>query len=184
MNAVLRLDFVFRLLIGMGFAYMIVAGLRMPSTSFGTPGLYPIFVGSVGLVIWVALHAQDTVRAVRNHTATGRIYDIAYEFGDLAPEVIRRRTLQTFGMLAALMLAVWLISFQLAVPLFIFIALRVLGRANWRITLAWLLVLELLIVVVFGSIAHVAWPRSVLESALGVSFQAILGAPFRRILPI
>jgi hypothetical protein len=85
MHAVLGLDFVFRLLIGVGFAYMIVAGMRMPSTSFGTPGLYPMFVGSIGLVIWIALHVQGALRTIRNHTHTGRIYDIAYEFGDLAP---------------------------------------------------------------------------------------------------
>jgi hypothetical protein len=184
MNAVLRLDLLFRLLIGVGFAYMIVAGLGMPSTSFGTPGLYPIFVGSIGLVIWLALHIQDAIRTLRNHRHTGRIYDIAYEFGDLAPGVVRHRTLQTFGMLGALMLGVYLLSFQLAVPIFVFVALRVLARADWRTTLAWLIVLEVLIVVVFGSIAHIAWPRSVLETLLNVNFQTILGAPFRRILPI
>jgi hypothetical protein len=87
-------------------------------------------------------------------------------------------------MLGALMLAVFLFSFQFAVPLFLFVSLRVLARADWRITVAWLVILELLIVVVFGSIAHVAWPRSLLESVLNVNFQQILGAPFRRILPI
>lgn len=183
-RGLIRLDVVFRLLIGAGFASMIVAGLGMPRTTFGSPGLYPIFVGSLGLIVWIGLHLQDAVRAFRNHTHRGRIYDIAYEFGDMPPEVVRRRTLQTFCMLAALMLGVWLLSFQLAVPIFLLIALRLLARASWMTTLAWIVLLELLIVVVFGSIAHVAWPRSVLESALGVSFQTILGAPFRRILPL
>jgi hypothetical protein len=182
-RGLIRLDLVFRLLIGVGFAYMIVAGLAMPRTSFGTPGLYPIFVGSIGLVVWLGLHVQDALRTIRNHTQRGRIYDIAYEFGDMPPELVRRRTLQTFGMVGALMLGVWLLSFQLAVPIFLCIALRLLARAGWPLTLAWMVVLELLIVVVFGSIAHVAWPRSVLENALGVSFQTILGAPFRRVLP-
>jgi hypothetical protein len=89
---------------------------------------------------------------------------VAYEFGELAPEVSRRRTLQTFVMLIGLMLGVWLISFQLAVPLFVFVMLRLLARADWRITLA--------------------WPRSVLESVLTVSFRQILGARFRHILPL
>jgi hypothetical protein len=180
----LNLDVVFRLLIGLGFAYMIVAGMRMPRTTFGSPGLYPIFVGSIGLVMWLGLHIQDLWRAMAKHSQHGRIFDIAYDFGDIPQRLVRQRTFQTFGMLAALMLGVWLLSFQVAVPLFLLIALRVMGGASWRVAIAWIVGLELLIVMVFGDIAHVAWPRSVLESALGISFQNLLGSPLRRILPI
>ena len=179
-----RLDALFRLVIDVWFAYMIVAGLGMPKTSFGSPGLYPIFVGSIGLVVWLGLHVQDLVRGMRAQTKRGRIFDIAYEFADIPGEVIRRRTLQTFAMLGGLMLGVWLLSFQLAVPLFLLVCLRVLGNATWRVTLLSMLALELLLVVLFGDIAHVAWPRSILESALGISFQNLLGGPFRRLLPI
>lgn len=183
MQRLLNLDALFRLTIGVGFASMIVAGLGMPRTSFGNPGLYPVFVGSIGLVVWLALHVQSLLRTVE-HKPTGRIYDIAYEFGGIPRRVIRARTLQTFAMLGALMLGVWLLSFQLAVPVFIIVCLRFMGHARWSLTLAWALALELLIVVVFGDIAHIAWPRSILENALGVSFQNVLGGPFRRILPI
>lgn len=118
------------------------------------------------------------------HGPGGRIYDLAYEFGGIPQRVIRARTLQTFAMISALMLGVWLLSFQLAVPLFLIVCLRILGNASWPLTLVWMLVLELLIVVVFGDIAHIAWPRSILENLLGVSFQSILGGPFRRVLPV
>lgn len=183
-RGLVRLDVLFRLCIGAGFASMAVAGLGMPRSSFGSPGLYPIFVGSIGLVVWVALHVQDAVRSLGQKTHRGRIYDIAYEFGDMSPQVIRRRTLQAFAMLAALMLGVWLLSFQLAVPIFLLVALRLLAKARWGVALGWMVLLEVLIVIIFGDIAHVAWPRSVLESALGVSFQNILGGPVRRILPM
>jgi hypothetical protein len=177
-------DVLFRLAIGAWFALMIVAGLGMPRTTFGSPGLYPIFVGSIGLLVWAALHVQEWLRRVARHTHGGRIYDIAYEFADIPASVVRRRTLQTFGMVGAMMLGVWLVSFQLAVPLFLMVSLRLLGKATWRTTVIWMVALELLIVVVFGNIAHVAWPRSLLESALGVSFQSILGGPLRRLMPI
>ena len=177
------LDVLFRLAIGAGFGYMIVAGVAMPRTSFGNPGLYPVFVGSIGLVVWLALHLQVLARTVE-HKPGVRIYDIAYEFGGIPPRVVRARTFQTFAMIGALMLGVWLLSFQLAVPLFLIVCLRILGHASWRLTLVWALILELLIVVVFGDIAHIAWPRSILENALGVSFQNALGGPFRRLLPI
>ena len=180
----LNLDVLFRVAIGAGFASMIVAGAGMPRTTFGNPGLYPMFVGSIGLIMWIALHIQDLFRATVQHTHRGRIFDISYEFADIPPRVIRRRTMQTFGMLAGLMLGVWLLSFQLAVPLFLFITLRLFATASWRITLAWIVALELLIVMVFGDIAHVAWPRSILEGALGVSFQNLLGGPLRRLLPV
>src|SRR5579864_6213114 len=178
------IDMLFRLVIGVGFAYMIVAGTRMPRTTFGSPGLYPIFVGSIGLVMWLGLHIQDLWRAIAKRSQHGRIFDIAYDFGDIPQRLVRQRTFQTFGMLAALMLGVWLLSFQVAVPLFLLITLRVMGGASWRVAIAWMAGLELLIVLVFGDIAHIAWPRSVLESAVGISFQNLLGAPLRRILPI
>jgi hypothetical protein len=180
----LTLDALFRLAIGAGFAYMIVAGLGMPKTSFGSPGLYPTFVGSIGLVMWSGLHIQAFWRTVSKHTHRGRIFDIAYEFSDIPPRVVRQRTLQTFAMVGGLMLGVWLISFQLAVPLFLFVALRILGKSSWRMAIASMVVLELLIVVLFGDIAHVAWPRSILEAALGISIQNILGGPIRKLLPI
>jgi hypothetical protein len=187
MNKALRflnLDILFRLAIGVGFAYMILAGSRMPRTTFGSPGLYPMFVGTIGLVMWIGLHIQDLWRSLAKHTHRGRIFDIAYEFGDISPRVVRQRTLQTFVMLAGLMIGVWLLSFQVAVPLFLIVSLRVLAKARWVVALGWIIALELLIVLVFGDIAHVAWPRSVLENALGISFQSILGGPLRRLLPI
>ncbi len=174
------IDFLFRLAIGIGFAYMILAGTRMPRTSFGSPGLYPIFVGTIGLLMWIGLHIHDLLRRSRS----GRIFDIAYDFSDLPAHVVRRRTLQTFAMLAALMLGVWLLSFQLAVPLFLLVTLRVMARSSWLVAAAWMIALELLIVVVFGDIAHIAWPRSILEGTLGISFQSVLGAPFRTLLPV
>jgi hypothetical protein len=180
----LNLDILFRVAIGAGFLGLIVAGTGMPRTTFGSPGLYPIFVGTIGLVMWIGLHVQDLFRALSKHTHRGRIFDIAYEFGDIPPRVIRQRTLQTFAMLAGLMVGVWLLSFQLAVPLFLLVSLRLMAGADWRVAVAWIIALELLIVVVFGDIAHVAWPRSILESALGISFQTILGGPLRRLLPI
>jgi hypothetical protein len=179
----INLDVLFRLVIGAGFASLIVAGVGMPRTTFGSPGLYPMFVGTIGLVVWVGLHLQDAWRAIVKHTDRGRIFDIAYEFADISPRIIRQRTLQTFAMILGLMLGVWLVSFQLAVPLFLLFSLRVLGKASWTVAVAWIVVLELLIVVVFGNIAHVAWPRSILESALGLSFQNVLGGPLRRIMP-
>jgi hypothetical protein len=180
----ISLDVLFRALIGVGFAAMIVAGLGMPRTTFGSPGLYPTFVGSIGLVVWIALHLQEAVRAVEKNTHRGRIYDLAYEFADIPARMVHRRTIQTFAMLGALIVGVWLLSFQLAVPLFLLFSLRFQGKASWYVTVAWIVALELLIVVVFGTIAHVAWPRSILEAALGVSFQNILGGPIRRLLPL
>jgi hypothetical protein len=184
MQWIRNLDSYFRLVIGAGFVYMIIAGFGMPKTSFGSPGLYPMFVGSIGLVVWVGLHIQEVLRIRAKNIHRGRIFDIAYEFAEIPPRVIRQRTLQTFAMLGGLMLGVWLLSFQLAVPIFLLVCLRVLGKSSWQVAFASMVVLELLIVVVFGQIAHVAWPRSILESALGVSFQNILGGPIRRILPV
>jgi hypothetical protein len=180
----LRLDLLFRFAILAWFVYMVIAGLRMPRTSFGNPGLYPVFVGCLGLLFWAGLHVQGLLRRGRRTGGGARIYDIAYEFGDIPAHVIRQRTLLVFGMLGGLMLGAWLLSFHIAVPVFLYIALRRLGKASWPLALTWIVVLELLLVVVFGEIAHVAWPRTALEVALGVSFQSLLGAPFHALLAL
>ncbi len=187
LRSILNADVLFRLVLGAAFAYMIVGGWGMPRSSFGRPGLYPIFVGIFGLAIWIVLHLQAALRAMlknRKTGAAGRIYDIAYELGDIPAEVIRRRTVQAFLMLVGLIVAIWLVNFQIAIPLFLLFYLRVVGKTNWWVAVGSMLALEVLIVVLFGDVAHVAWPQSLLEREAGISFQHLLGDPIRRILPL
>ena len=175
-STIITLDVIFRAALGAGFVIMLVMASRMPSSSFGNPAVYPTFIGVIGLGLWAGLIVQDLINGRRGRRQ-GRIYDIAFEVGHIPTFVVWLRTFAVFGMLGVLILGVWLLSFQLAIPLFLLVYLKVLGKTSWRLAISMGLTLEIPIVVLYGAVINTAWPDSVLEGLLGFTFQSILEKP-------
>ena len=69
-----------------------------------------------------------------------------------------RETPATFG----LVLGVWLIGFQIALPAYVFLYLFIFGNVRWWIALFWLLVFLVLIYGFFDLIIHIPWIDPVL----------------------
>ncbi len=174
----LSLDVVFRAALGAGFAYIVVVGLGMPETGMGNPGLYPIFVGSIGLGLWTIQTAQEIVMALSGKSQS-KIYDIAFETAGVSTATVWLRTFWMFGMMGTLLLGVWLLSFHVMIPLFLLVYLRIVGKTRWWAASVIAFGAELPIVLLYGKVINTAWPDSILEKALGIYFQEILAAPFQ-----
>jgi hypothetical protein len=53
---------------------------------------------------------------------------------EIAPEVIRKRTLDVICWTVGFFLAIWLLGFSIAVPLMILLYLKVAGNESWLMT--------------------------------------------------
>lgn len=178
---IVTLDVVFRGLLGFVFVGMIVAASGMPQTSFGDPAAYPMFVGVIGLALWVASNIQDALGKIRGREQ-GRIYDIKFETGGMTPTMVWLRTGWVFGIMGATIGGVWLANFHVAIPVFLVSYLRFVGKLDLRWALFVAFLVEIPIVVLYGAIIHTIWPVSLLERVFDFSIQAFFDGPLSRFL--
>lgn len=179
--AVLSLDTLFVLLVAGAFAYLVLEGAHLPRGS----GRYPVFIGSIGLVLVVLYIVKEVVqmRAARGQARErARILDIVYEVSGISRAQVWKRTAGFFGSFVVIIGGIWLLNFHVAIPLYLALYMRWFGRTTWRTALTTAVALELVIVVLYGVVIHTPWPESVVEAALRVSFQDLLGGPIHRLL--
>jgi hypothetical protein len=173
---VVTLDIVFRVLLGVVFVSMIVMATRMPKTSFGDPSAYPMFVGIVGSALWIASNVNELVGKF-NGRRQGRIYDITFETAGMSQRTVWLRTGWVFGVIGATIVGVWLLSFHIAIPSFVFLYLRFVGKVSWRVGILIAILIEIPIVVLYGGVIYTAWPVSVIEQIFDFSIQDVLDGP-------
>jgi len=95
--------------------------------SFKT-GFFPLAV-AIPLIILVLLHL---VLEILGGTEKSTRPAVAAEFAnDVAPEVARRRVVETFSWIAGFILLVFLVGFPAAVPLFVVSYLTLQSRIGW-----------------------------------------------------
>ena len=87
---------------------------------------------------------------------------------DVPPAVARRRMVNVFAWIFALFALVWLVGFEIAVPLFTFVYLRFQARESLLVSGLAAVVMVALIVGVFNWILHVLWPKGMLQVWLGL----------------
>ena len=173
---IITLDVVFRGLLGVVFVGMIIAALGMPETSFGKPAAYPMFVGTVGLVLWVLSNINE-VLGIRRGREQSRIYDIKFETEGMSQLVVWLRTAWVFGIMGGTIVGVWLVNFHIAIPLFLITYLKFVGKVKWWVALLIALLVEIPIVVLYGAVIHTVWPESVIERIFDFSIQDLLDGP-------
>jgi hypothetical protein len=167
----ITLDIVFRGLLGASFVWMIVLALDMPKSSFGDPKAYPLFVGTIGLVLWVASNINEAIQLINNRKQ-GRIYDIRFE-----TEGIWLRTGWVFSIMVMTIVGVWLVNFHLAIPIFLISYLRFVGKMRWRSVILIAIAMEIPIVVLYGAVIHTSWPDSLLERIFDFDIQDFFDGP-------
>ena len=113
----------------------------------------------VGLVL-IGIYA--TFHFAFPSSGGGRIMDIGRTLTGDARHVLMLRTTKAIGTTVGLVLAIWLIGFQIALPGYVFLYLLIFGRVRWWIALAWLLVFLVLIYGFFDLIIHIPWIDPVL----------------------
>ena len=86
----------------------------------------------------------------------------------MPPAVVRRRMVNVFAWIFALFALVWLVGFEIAVPLFTFVYLRFQARESLVVSSLAAVLMVALIVGVFNWILHVLWPKGMLQVWLGL----------------
>jgi hypothetical protein len=154
-----RADVVFGVVLVVVFAYAAVAALSYPEEA----RLLPLAVALPGLALAV-LHVALSLRPQRAAAA-----EAPDENEPLTPAERTRRTAQIAAWIAGIFLAIYLVGFQIAVPLAAVGYLRVMAREGWLTSaivagLCWGLVFG-----IFDRVLHVPLPTGQLLRMLGVT---------------
>ena len=114
----------------------------------------PRVITVAGLVL-IATYA--TFHLVVPSSGGGRIMDIGRTRTDDDRRVLMLRTFKAIGTTFGLVLAIWLIGFQIAVPGYVFLYLFFFGHVRWWVALGWLIVFIALIYGFFDEVIHIPW---------------------------
>lgn len=126
----------------------------------------PRIITTTGLIlvaIYVARHLLFP------STSKRRILDIGRTVTDDSTLVLLIRTFKALGTTVGLIFAIWLIGFQIALPTYVFLFLRIFGRVRWWIALLWSAFFLVLIYGFFDLIIHIAWIDPALENVIPIA---------------
>jgi hypothetical protein len=136
-------------------AIVILAGYAVYAAS-GWPwkaALFPIVIGvpvfclAAAEVVWSLVGAADTERAMDFEMSA-----------DVPAPVATRRTALTVGWMVGFFAGIALIGFPYAVPLFVFLYLRLHGREGWVFSLLFSAAVWLFFHLVFDRLLHLPFP--------------------------
>ena len=134
---------------------VLVALALWQSRNFGIrAGLFPWAIGIPTLLLCLSQLAKDI---------SGKKVDGAEAQTDVvAPEIVRTRTLAIIGWTLGCFLLIWLAGFAWAVPLTIFLYLKLAGRESWLVTLVVTFCSWLFFYTLFERMLNVPFPRGYL----------------------
>jgi polyferredoxin len=123
--------------------------------------LFPWVIGIPTVLVALSQFAKD----VRGRKKTD---ETEAEARTVTPEVARKRTLIIIGWIVGCFLLIWLLGFSWAVPLTIFVYLKLAGRESWPITLTVTLCSWLFFFALFERMLNVPFPQGYLFELFGV----------------
>jgi TctA family transporter len=133
-----------------------IAVALFQSRNFGfRAGLFPWVIGIPTLLLALVQLAKDVTRQKKDPDA---------DHEAIPPEAVRRRTLSIIGWTAGCFLLIWLLGFSYAVPLFIFLYLKLEGREGWLMTVAVTFFSWLFFYMLFERMLNVPFPDPLLLS--------------------
>ena len=134
----------------------IIALALFQSRNFGfRAGLFPWVIGIPTLLLALVQLAKDLTRH-KNEPAA--------DHEAIAPEAVRQRTLSIIAWTVGCFLAIWLLGFSYAVPLFIFLYLKVEGREGWLMSVTVTFFSWLFFYMLFERMLNVPFPDPLLLS--------------------
>jgi hypothetical protein len=152
----------------LAFGVAAAAGYALYASS-GWPfrtALFPRVLGVPLLILAIVemlLSLFGAEKARRGHA-------VDFEFtAEVPPEVARLRTLALFCWLAGFFALILLVGFLWAVPLFVFLYLRLAGKESWGLAIALAAIAWAFMKGLFNRLLHLPFPQGWLLSALGIS---------------
>jgi len=145
--------FVLLLLLGI-FVFMWIESADWPLGA----ALFPRVAAALGALAIIAFATQLAWRLRNSETVVeGRILDLQWSTGDTDARTLKKRALIIMASIGALWLGVWLLGFHVAIPLYLFSQLVLLGNCRWwSATLVALAALGI-IVGVYDELLQVSW---------------------------
>lgn len=149
--------YLFTFVIGLALAFAVLTAWSWPLRA----SIIVLTLGGLGVVLAPIQFALDLMRARSGSPAGGgRILDTPrVESGS------RWGNLEAWGWIIAFYLAIHVIGFMAAAPIFTFAYARIYG-AGWRVALALSAVAWGFLYGIFEKILHVPWPESLLKMLL------------------
>lgn len=132
--------------------------------------LFPLAIGIPALLMaiyqLIVEFKHSRQREGVEHDPPPQIMDISID-QSIPKEVVARRTAVALAWIFSLVLAIWLLGFLIATPLFVFFYLRYEARATHPMAVLVAAVTLLFIWGLFDQILHTAWPDAVIFRILG-----------------
>ena len=144
------------IMIGSGCAVYIASGWPWKAALFPIVIGIPVFCLAAAEVLWVLLGTASA--------------DPALDFrisSDLPARTIARRTLQAAAWMAGFFAAIALTGFPVAVPLFVFLYLRLQGGESWVSSLAFSAAVWGCFYAIFGWLLRLPFPAGWIQGWLG-----------------
>ena len=154
-----RWDVVFGVVLVVVFAYAAVTALSYPEEA----RLLPLAVALPGLALAV-VHVALSLRPQAAASA-----ELPDENEPLTTEERTRRTLLIAAWIAGIFVAIYLLGFQIAVPLAAIAYLRVMAREGWLMSAGIAVLCWALVFGIFDRVLHVPLPTGQLLRMLGVT---------------
>jgi hypothetical protein len=132
--------------------------------SFKT-GFFPIAI-AVPLVILALIHLALELFGAPE-AAENRAADTEFS-NDVSPTVARRRVITIFSWIAAFIVFVYLVSFPVAVPLFIFLYLKIQSSMSWPGSVALTAITWSFFYVIFERLINLRFESGWIQTAIGL----------------
>jgi Tripartite tricarboxylate transporter TctB family len=123
-------------------------------------GLFPLVIGLPVLIMSVAQLTIDIRGGGRTASADGTVAL------DLAPEVVRQRSLVIICTIVGFAVAIWLLGFTIAIPLVTFLFLKFPSHESWTLSITLSVVTGLMFYMLFVYWLNIPAPPGVLLSPL------------------
>ena len=157
---------VFVTVLGLGFLYFLLISQWCGSLDICEGKDWPLsaarlpFLASVAGLIVVSLYAL--VHLIQKpSTGERKIMDIGRTQTADARSVVFRRTIKAISTTVGFVFFIWLVGFQITIPIYIFLYLWIFGKARWWQAFLGSALFVGILYLFFGSVIHVTWPDPV-----------------------
>lgn len=149
------------------FFLILIAGYVVFSASRWTfkTGFFPLAV-AIPLLILVAVHVLIEFFG-GSEKAAGTAVDVEFST-EVAPEVSRQRAVVIFSWIAGFILLVYLVSFPVAVPVFIFAYLKIQSSSGWLPSLGYTAATWVFFYVLFQRLLYLPFESGAIQTWLGL----------------
>jgi hypothetical protein len=157
----------FALLLAALFGFAVAAAREWPFATATFPTIIglPGFFLAAALSLKIALRGQDNPKD--SQTRSGTPGDLYLDKSLLRGEPLKR-TIIIFAWILGMFLLGWLLGQRIALPLFVFLYLKVGAKEGWMLSIAITLAVAIFLLGVFDRVIHVSWHQGELFRWLGI----------------